>query len=263
MKQVVTAEQQRALCHLTAIVKGFLIRRLLKTEKVKHLRQTIQVRTQHRVHIRASESLTWFIILIPVYFLRTRKSLSVHSALMLLGETSLCQSRISLCRSASEHRSHFCNALILKDQCIQHYNWNLFLFQLRAALFDIHDIFFSMTLEERLSLLQQDRELRTERKLREMVTGRTDLRFAFMFIGWLLILGHCWSVCFLPILEKYKVIFIWMYSCARQCFFPTHVQMYLACRKKQRAPRTRWFCRLLPRNLLIERKGEWAWLNAL
>uniref|UniRef100_A0A671MN56 Uncharacterized protein n=1 Tax=Sinocyclocheilus anshuiensis TaxID=1608454 RepID=A0A671MN56_9TELE len=30
--------------------------------------------------------------------------------------------------------------------------------QLRAALFDIHDIFFTMTLEERLSLLQQDRE---------------------------------------------------------------------------------------------------------
>lgn len=106
---------------------------------------------------------------------------------MLLGETPLCQSRISLCRSASELRSHFCNALILKEQCVQHYTWywNLFLFQLRAALFDIHDIFFSMTLEERLSLLQQDRELRTERKLREMVTGRTDLRLAFMFIGWL------------------------------------------------------------------------------
>ncbi len=189
---------------------------------------------------------------------------------MLLGETPLCQSRISLCRSASELRSHFCNALILQEQCVQHYNWcwNLFLFQLRAALFDIHDIFFSMTLEERLSLLQQDRELRTERKLREMVTGRTDLRLAFMFIGWLsfrsaLILGRCWSACFLPILEKYKVISIWMYSCAGQCFFLTHVQFYLACRKKQKAPRTRWFCRLLPRNLLIERKGEWAWLKLL
>ncbi|KAA0706097.1 Centriolar coiled-coil protein of 110 kDa [Triplophysa tibetana] len=41
--------------------------------------------------------------------------------------------------------------------------------QLRAALFDIHDIFFTMPLEERLFLLQLDRDLRTERKLREMV----------------------------------------------------------------------------------------------
>lgn len=49
----------------------------------------------------------------------------------------------------------------------------MFLFQLRAALFDIHDIFFTMTLEERLSLLQQDRDLRSERKLREMVTINT------------------------------------------------------------------------------------------
>ncbi|KTG05946.1 hypothetical protein cypCar_00022631, partial [Cyprinus carpio] len=42
LSQVVTAEQQMALCHLTATVKGFLIRRLLRTEKVKHLRQTVQ-----------------------------------------------------------------------------------------------------------------------------------------------------------------------------------------------------------------------------
>lgn len=41
--------------------------------------------------------------------------------------------------------------------------------QLRAALYDIYDIFFVMPLGERLALLQQDRELRAERKLREMV----------------------------------------------------------------------------------------------
>ncbi|KAK1799215.1 hypothetical protein P4O66_007468 [Electrophorus voltai] len=40
--------------------------------------------------------------------------------------------------------------------------------QLRAALFDIHDIFFAITMDERLALLAQDRELRAERKLREM-----------------------------------------------------------------------------------------------
>lgn len=42
--------------------------------------------------------------------------------------------------------------------------------QLRAALYDVHDIFFEMPLEDRLALLQMDRELRTERKIREMVT---------------------------------------------------------------------------------------------
>lgn len=41
--------------------------------------------------------------------------------------------------------------------------------QLRAALYDIHDIFFEIPLGDRLALLQQDRELRAERKLRDMV----------------------------------------------------------------------------------------------
>lgn len=41
--------------------------------------------------------------------------------------------------------------------------------QLRAALYDIHDIFFVLPLGDRLALLQQDRELRAERKLRGMV----------------------------------------------------------------------------------------------
>lgn len=41
--------------------------------------------------------------------------------------------------------------------------------QLRVALYDIHDIFFVLPLGDRLALLQQDRELRAERKLRGMV----------------------------------------------------------------------------------------------
>lgn len=44
--QVLTAEQQRAFCQIGAIIRGFLTRRLLKTEKVKHLRQTIVVSSQ-------------------------------------------------------------------------------------------------------------------------------------------------------------------------------------------------------------------------
>lgn len=42
--QALTAEQHRAFCRVGAITRGFLTRRLLKTEKVKHLRQTIVVR---------------------------------------------------------------------------------------------------------------------------------------------------------------------------------------------------------------------------
>lgn len=44
--------------------------------------------------------------------------------------------------------------------------------QLRAALYDIHDIFFEMPLGDRLALLQQERELRAERKLRDMVNRK-------------------------------------------------------------------------------------------
>lgn len=45
----------------------------------------------------------------------------------------------------------------------------VYLPQLRAALYDVHDVFFVLPLEERLGLLQQDRQLHAERKLREMV----------------------------------------------------------------------------------------------
>ncbi|XP_065133671.2 uncharacterized protein [Paramisgurnus dabryanus] len=114
LSQVITAEQQRALCHLCAIVKGFLTRRLLTTEKVKHLRQTVQD-TQEFI------------------------------------------------------RSFSANQMSEQDFCLQ----ERVRAQLRAALFDIHDIFFTMTLEERLSLLQQDRDLRTERKLREMEKAKS------------------------------------------------------------------------------------------
>uniref|UniRef100_A0A672PNQ5 CHAD domain-containing protein n=1 Tax=Sinocyclocheilus grahami TaxID=75366 RepID=A0A672PNQ5_SINGR len=93
--------------------------------------------------------------------------------------------------------------------------------QLRAALFDVHDIFFTTTPEERLSLLQQDRELRTERKLREMVAIRTDLRLGFIFI----VQSH----------------FHMNAQLCRSVFLSNtpSLPFYLACRKKQKAPRTR------------------------
>ncbi|CAN9505254.1 unnamed protein product [Ophioblennius macclurei] len=112
---VLTAEQQKAFCRIGAIVRGFLTRRLLKTEKLKHLRQTI-VDTQEFISSFKTETL---------------QKRSIYSA----QDLSL-QERVRA--------------------------------QLRAALYDIHDVFFEMPLVDRLALLQQDRELRTERKLRDM-----------------------------------------------------------------------------------------------
>ncbi|XP_030630747.1 centriolar coiled-coil protein of 110 kDa [Chanos chanos] len=40
--QVLSVRQQLALCRLSAIARGYLTRRLLNTEKVKHLRKTVQ-----------------------------------------------------------------------------------------------------------------------------------------------------------------------------------------------------------------------------
>ncbi|XP_054616679.1 centriolar coiled-coil protein of 110 kDa-like [Dunckerocampus dactyliophorus] len=111
--QVLTAEQQRALCRIGAIARGFLMRRLLKTHKVKHLRQTI---TDTQAFISSFQS---------------------EAPLKRVSEQDLClQERVRA--------------------------------QLRAALYDIHEIFFEMPLEDRLVLLQQDRELCVEKKLRDM-----------------------------------------------------------------------------------------------
>ncbi|KAG1931409.1 centriolar coiled-coil protein of 110 kDa isoform X2 [Pimephales promelas] len=120
LSQVITVGQQRALCRLTAIVKGFLTRRLLTTEKVKHLRQTV-LDTQE--------------------FIRSFSNNAAQRNDQLSEQDLSLQERVRA--------------------------------QLRAALFDIHDIFFTMTLEERLFLLQQDRELRAERKLREMEKAKS------------------------------------------------------------------------------------------
>uniref|UniRef100_A0A673BSD7 Centriolar coiled-coil protein 110 n=1 Tax=Sphaeramia orbicularis TaxID=375764 RepID=A0A673BSD7_9TELE len=107
---VLTSEQQKAFCRISAITRGFLTRRLLKTEKVKHLRQTI-VDTQEFIHSFQTEA-------------------SVKKCNYSAQDLSL-QERVRA--------------------------------QLRAALYDIHEIFFQMPLEDRLGLLQQDRELRVER----------------------------------------------------------------------------------------------------
>ncbi|KAK0141503.1 Centriolar coiled-coil protein [Merluccius polli] len=116
LSQVLTAEQQESLCRLSAVARGFLTRRLLDTEKVKHLRQTVG--DTHE-------------------FIRSFQS-----------------------EGAPKRGSVSPQDISLQDR-------------LRAALYDIHDIFFEMPLEDRLALLQQDRQLRAERKLREMEKAKS------------------------------------------------------------------------------------------
>ncbi|KAG7255876.1 hypothetical protein CRUP_007690 [Coryphaenoides rupestris] len=41
LQQVLSVEQHKSLCRLTAVARGYLTRRLLVTEKVKYLRQTV------------------------------------------------------------------------------------------------------------------------------------------------------------------------------------------------------------------------------
>ncbi|XP_058508491.1 centriolar coiled-coil protein of 110 kDa-like [Solea solea] len=112
---VLTAEQQRTLNRLGAIARGFLTRRLLKTEKVKHLRQTI-ADTQE--------------------FIRSFQSEAPQRKCRLSTQDLSLQERVKA--------------------------------QLRAALYDIHDIFFEMPVGDQLALVRQDRELRVEKKLRDL-----------------------------------------------------------------------------------------------
>uniref|UniRef100_A0A8C9XY30 Centriolar coiled-coil protein 110 n=1 Tax=Sander lucioperca TaxID=283035 RepID=A0A8C9XY30_SANLU len=124
--QVLTSQQQRAFCRIGAIIRGFLTRRLLKTEKVRHLRQTI-TDTQE--------------------FIRSFQTEAPQKRGLCSAEDRSLQGRVRA--------------------------------QLRAALYDIHDIFFEMPLGGRLALLQQERELRAERKLREMKTLKRKSRLLF------------------------------------------------------------------------------------
>ncbi|KAK7122191.1 hypothetical protein R3I94_019344 [Phoxinus phoxinus] len=110
-RQDVCVEQTEPLCRLSAVARGFLTRRLLHTEKITHLRKTVQ-------DSRA--------------FIRQLRTVSVsHQDLTL-------QQRVTA--------------------------------QLRSALDDVHQIFFMWPLRDRLQLMQQDRERRRERTLREMKT---------------------------------------------------------------------------------------------
>ncbi|NWH85915.1 CP110 protein, partial [Aegithalos caudatus] len=113
--QVFSPEIQMKFDKITAVAKGFLTRRLLQTEKLKHLKQTVKDTLE---------------------FIRNFQS-----------EAPLKRGSVSA-QDASLHERVMA--------------------QLRAALYDIHDIFFTMEASERMNILRHDREVRKEKMLRQM-----------------------------------------------------------------------------------------------
>ncbi|NXP47300.1 CP110 protein, partial [Heliornis fulica] len=113
--QVFSPEIQLKFDKITAVAKGFLTRRLLQTEKLKHLKQTVKDTME---------------------FIKNFQS-----------EAPLKRGSVSA-QDASLHER--------------------VLAQLRAALYDIHDIFFVMEASERMNILHHDREVRKEKMLRQM-----------------------------------------------------------------------------------------------
>ncbi|XP_066417059.1 centriolar coiled-coil protein of 110 kDa isoform X1 [Molothrus aeneus] len=113
--QVFSPEIQMKFDKITAVAKGFLTRRLLQTEKLKHLKQTVKDTLE---------------------FLKNFQS-----------EAPLKRGTVSA-QDASLHERVMA--------------------QLRAALYDIHDIFFTMGASERMNILRHDREVRKEKMLRQM-----------------------------------------------------------------------------------------------
>ncbi|XP_015732564.1 centriolar coiled-coil protein of 110 kDa isoform X3 [Coturnix japonica] len=113
--QIFTPEIQMKFDKVTAVAKGFLTRRLLQTEKLKHLKQTVRDTME---------------------FIRNFQS-----------EAPLRRGTVSA-QDASLHERVMA--------------------QLRAALYDIHDIFFAMEASERMNILRHDREVRKEKMLRQM-----------------------------------------------------------------------------------------------
>ncbi|NWI58410.1 CP110 protein, partial [Calyptomena viridis] len=113
--QVFSPEIQMKFDKITAVAKGFLTRRLLQTEKLKHLKQTVKD---------------------TVEFIKNFQS-----------EAPLKRGSVSA-QDASLHERVMA--------------------QLRAALYDIHDIFFAMEASERMNILRHDREVRKEKMLRQM-----------------------------------------------------------------------------------------------
>nr|XP_009681727.1 PREDICTED: centriolar coiled-coil protein of 110 kDa isoform X2 [Struthio camelus australis] len=113
--QVFSPDIQIKFNKITAVAKGFLTRRLMQTEKLKHLKQTVKDTMEFITNFQSEAPLK-------------RGSVSAQDA-------------------------------SLHERVMA---------QLRAALYDIHDIFFIMEASERMNILRHDREVRKEKMLRQM-----------------------------------------------------------------------------------------------
>ncbi|XP_030433260.1 centriolar coiled-coil protein of 110 kDa isoform X4 [Gopherus evgoodei] len=118
--QAFNPEMQMKFSKITALAKGFLTRRLMQTEKLKYLRQTVKDTMEFIKNFQSEAPLK-------------RGTVSVQDASL--------QERVMA--------------------------------QLRAALYDIHDIFFIMEVSERMNILRHDREVRKEKMLRQMAKIKT------------------------------------------------------------------------------------------
>ncbi|KAM9305534.1 centriolar coiled-coil protein of 110 kDa [Gastrophryne carolinensis] len=113
--QVYSPQMQRKFNKVTAVAKGFLTRRLMQTEKMKHLKQTVKDTAE---------------------FIRTFQSDVPQNRGIVTSQDVSLQERV--------------------------------IAQLRAALYEIHDIFFTMDAAERMTILAHDRELRREKMIRQL-----------------------------------------------------------------------------------------------
>ncbi|XP_051877539.1 LOW QUALITY PROTEIN: centriolar coiled-coil protein of 110 kDa-like [Pristis pectinata] len=113
--QMNTPESQHKFNKITALAKGFLTRRLMKTVKLKQLQQTVKDTMEFINNLQT--------------------------------ETPLKRGAVSS------------QDISLQERVVA---------QLRAALYEIHDIFFVLNPNERMQILSQDREIRKEKQLRQM-----------------------------------------------------------------------------------------------
>ncbi|XP_073503705.1 centriolar coiled-coil protein of 110 kDa isoform X2 [Phyllobates terribilis] len=113
--QVYSPQMQRKFSKVTALAKGFLTRRIMQTEKLKNLKQTVKDTAEF----------------IKTFHTEVQPSRGLVSA----------------------------QDVSLQERVVA---------QLRAALYEIHDIFFAMDAAERMTILAHDWELRREKMLRQM-----------------------------------------------------------------------------------------------
>uniref|UniRef100_A0A3P9H4M9 Centriolar coiled-coil protein 110 n=1 Tax=Oryzias latipes TaxID=8090 RepID=A0A3P9H4M9_ORYLA len=122
LQEVHRQQQERLLQHLrpllAAAVKGFLTRRLLRTERVAQLLRTIRDTQQ---------------------FLQSFQQQSVARGAVCSRQDVVLQERVAL--------------------------------QLRAARYELYDVFFSLSARERMQMIGWDRELAKEREVRRQKTG--------------------------------------------------------------------------------------------